>query len=44
MSYEDLAENIAYVYNQAVHHLPLEENNVKNALIKTTMGKPVKVN
>jgi len=35
-----VADNIAFLYKQVVVHLPLEENNVKNALLKLTMGKP----
>lgn len=44
MTDEDLAENIDLIYNQLVHHLPGEENNVKNTFVKLTMGKPIKLN
>ena len=40
---EQIAENLYAIYDQLIHHLPKERNNVKNMLIKTTMGKPVKV-
>lgn len=35
-----VADNIAYLYKQITVHLPLEENNIKNALLKLTMGTP----
>ena len=38
---EEVAENLATIYNQLRLNLPLEENNIKNALVKLTMGKPV---
>jgi large subunit ribosomal protein L1 len=38
---EEVAQNIAHLYNQLVSHLPLEVNNVKSAYVKLTMGKPV---
>jgi len=38
---EEVAENIINLYNQIVHHLPGELNNVRNVMIKHTMGKPV---
>lgn len=37
----EVAENIANVYNQIVHHLPGELNNVKSVVLKLTMGKPI---
>ena len=40
---DQIAENLYTVYDQLIHHLPKERNNVKNIFIKTTMGKPVKV-
>jgi large subunit ribosomal protein L1 len=40
---DQLAENLYNVYDQLIHHLPKERNNIKNVYIKTTMGKPVKV-
>ncbi|HLC85128.1 MAG TPA: 50S ribosomal protein L1 [Candidatus Nanoarchaeia archaeon] len=43
LSSEDLVENIFSLYNQVLHLLPQEKNNVKNVLLKKTMGKPVKV-
>jgi len=43
MSDDQLAENLYNVYDQLIHHLPKERNNIKNVYIKTTMGKPVKV-
>jgi len=43
MSDEQISENLYAVYDQLIHHLPKERNNVKTVYIKTTMGKPVKV-
>ncbi len=40
---EDIAENVMYLYDQIVHHLPKEKHNVKNALLKLTMSKPEKL-
>jgi ribosomal protein L1 len=43
MKDEELAENIVYLYDQIEHHLPKERHNVRGALIKLTMGKPIKI-
>ncbi|MGV8150230.1 MAG: 50S ribosomal protein L1 [Candidatus Woesearchaeota archaeon] len=43
MTDDQLADNILLVYDQLIHHLPKERNNLKNMFIKTTMGKSVKV-
>ena len=43
MSDEALARNIETVYNQLIHHLPREEQNVKHVYFKFTMSKPVRV-
>jgi len=43
MNDEKLADNLYLVYDQLIHHLPKERNNIKKIYIKTTMGKPVKV-
>jgi len=39
----ELIDNIKFVYNNIIHHLPLEENNIKSAYLKFTMGKPIRV-
>jgi len=39
----EVIENAFSLYDQIIHHLPEEENNVKSVLIKLTMGKPAKV-
>jgi large subunit ribosomal protein L1 len=44
LSDEDVYENVHVVYDSLVHHLPKEENNVKNVFMKKTMSKTVKVN
>lgn len=38
-----LAENIMNVYNQVLHKLPGEKNNLKSVYVKCTMGKPVQL-
>ena len=40
---DELIDNIMTAYNALIHKLPGEQNNIKNVLIKTTMGKPVMV-
>ncbi len=39
----DVVDNIKTVYDQVVHHLPQERNNIKHVFVKLTMSKPVKV-
>lgn len=43
MDENKLAENALAVYNQVLHSLPQEKNNIKNAMLKFTMSKPVKI-
>ncbi len=43
MKDEQLADNIMAVYEQMLHLLPNGESNIKDAIIKSTMGKPVKL-
>ncbi len=38
-----IAENILAVYNNLIHNLPGEKNNLKNIILKLTMSKPVKL-
>jgi large subunit ribosomal protein L1 len=40
---EEVIDNIVAIYDQLIHNLPNEKNNIKNVLLKTTMGKPVKI-
>ena len=42
-SEEQVGDNILAVYQAAIKQLPNEEHNVKNVLLKLTMGKAVKV-
>ncbi|PLW80418.1 50S ribosomal protein L1 [Candidatus Woesearchaeota archaeon] len=44
MKEEEVADNIKTIYNQLIHHLPGETNNVKEIFVKLSMGKPVKLN
>lgn len=43
MSDDELAENIAYLYDQVVHHLPKERHNIRGSVLKLTMGKPIRL-
>ncbi len=43
MSDEDISENIMATYNAIINALPKKKENVKNIIIKFTMGKPLKV-
>ncbi len=43
MKSEDIVENALAVYNAVLHALPNEKHNIKDAYIKLTMGRPVKV-
>ncbi|MBR9675739.1 50S ribosomal protein L1 [Candidatus Woesearchaeota archaeon] len=43
MKEEEVADNIKVIINQLIHHLPSEANNIKNAFLKMTMGKPVEL-
>lgn len=37
---DKLADNIMAIYDLVLHSLPQEKQNIKNIIIKTTMGKP----
>ncbi len=39
----DVIDNIKTIFDQVVHHLPREKNNVKHAYVKLTMSKPVRI-
>ena len=39
----EIIDNILTVYNATLKQLPNEIQNVKNVVLKTTMGKPVKL-
>ncbi|NOZ81050.1 MAG: 50S ribosomal protein L1 [DPANN group archaeon] len=43
MDDERILDNLMTVYDQIVHHLPGEENNIKTAYVKLTMGTAIKV-
>ena len=43
MADEEVADNIKTVYDQIVHHMPAEKNNIARILLKLTMGKHVKL-
>jgi large subunit ribosomal protein L1 len=40
---DEIIENIKYIYSNVIHHLPQEQNNIKSAYLKYTMGKPIRI-
>ena len=40
---EDMAEDIMSIYDQVIHHLPGEKQNIKSVYVKLTMGKPERI-
>ena len=43
MDDSEIIENILTIHNQIVHHLPKENSNVRQTLLKLTMSKPIKI-
>jgi large subunit ribosomal protein L1 len=43
MKEEDIAANILALYEGIANALPKKKENVRNIMVKTTMGKPIKV-
>ena len=43
MNDKEISANIQFVYKTIIKELPLGKDNVKNIMIKLTMGKPIKV-
>jgi len=43
MTDQQIMENITNVYNQVLHKLPGERNNLKSVFVKYTMGKAVQI-
>jgi ribosomal protein L1 len=43
MNDEQLTDNIKAVYSALSNALPAKKENVKNVMVKLTMGKPIKV-
>jgi len=43
MKDDEVLENIMTVFNQVIHMLPAEKNNIRNIFLKLTMGKSVRV-
>ncbi|MAG39297.1 50S ribosomal protein L1 [Candidatus Woesearchaeota archaeon] len=40
---KQIIDNIIYLYNQLIHHLPKEKNNINKTLLKLTMSKPINI-
>jgi large subunit ribosomal protein L1 len=43
MSPDQIADNIIFLYEQLIHHMPGERHNIKEIFLKLTMSKPVKL-
>ena len=43
MTDDQLADNLNMLYDQIIHHLPKERNNIRSVFVKTTMGPSIKV-
>lgn len=43
MDENKVVENAVTIYNQVLHAMPQEKNNIKEVMLKLTMSKPVKV-
>lgn len=41
MDEKEIVDNVLTVYDQLIHHLPLEKNNINSVFLKLTMSKPV---
>jgi len=40
---DEIVDNVMTIYNALIHKLPNEDQNIKNILLKLTMGSPVEV-
>ena len=38
---EEVIDNISNIYDNIIHHLPGEKNNIKNVIVKLTMGPAI---
>jgi large subunit ribosomal protein L1 len=43
MPLDQVADNVIFIYDQLIHHMPGERNNIKDIFIKFTMSKPLKL-
>ena len=43
MTEQEVIDNVKSLYDQIIHHLPKEENNVRRVYLKVTMEKPVQL-
>jgi large subunit ribosomal protein L1 len=43
MKDEEVTDNLLHVFDQILHALPGEKNNIKSVLLKLTMSKPIKL-
>ncbi len=43
MKDEQIADNVMFIYDQIIHHLPGERHNINAVYLKLTMSKPVRI-
>jgi len=43
MPASQVADNVMFIYDQLIHHLPGEKQNIKAVYLKLTMSKPIKL-
>ncbi len=43
MPAEQVADNIIFIYDQLIHHMPGERQNIRDVYLKLTMSKPVRL-
>ena len=39
----EIVDNVIAILDQLIHHIPGGKNNIRNAMLKLTMGKPAKI-
>lgn len=40
---KEIIDNVMNIYNNVLHHLPNEKNNIKSIFLKLTMSKPIQI-
>ncbi len=43
MKDEEIIDNVKIIYDQLIHHLPNERNNISSVFLKLTMSKPIRL-
>ncbi len=39
----EVVDNVIAILDQLIHHIPGGKNNIRNAMLKLTMGKPIRI-